>query len=203
VGLPSELLERRPDVRAAERRVAAAFNRVGEAQAARLPRISLTANISTVSSELFVLQDISNPVWAIAGGLTAPIFHGGALQTQVKIRTSEQKEAVARFAQTGIRAFGEVETALNEEFSAEARAAHLARAIAENERALGIAQTRYKIGSADLRAVEQQQLALAASRSQHLRVEAERRVQRVNVHLALGGNFEQPETAPPPASSGR
>jgi NodT family efflux transporter outer membrane factor (OMF) lipoprotein len=195
VGLPSELLERRPDVIAAERRVAAAFNRVGEANAARLPRIALTANVATVSSELFVLQNTDNPVWAVAGTLMAPIFDGGALRTQAEIRTIQQKEALARFAQVGARAFGEVETALTEEFSAEARAAHLARAIAENERALELAQIRYRIGSEDLRAVEQQRLALAAARSQHLRVEAERRVQRVNVHLALGGNFEHPEAA--------
>jgi len=93
VGLPSELLERRPDVIAAERRVAAAFNRVGEANAARLPRLSLTANVATVSSELFVLQNTDNPVWAIAGILAAPILDGGALRTQAEIRTVQQKEA--------------------------------------------------------------------------------------------------------------
>jgi outer membrane protein, multidrug efflux system len=205
VGLPSELLERRPDVIAAERRLAAAFHRVGEADAARLPRLALTANIATVSSELFVLQNTDNPVWAVAGTLMAPIFDGGALRTQAEIRTVQQKEALARFAQVGARAFGEVETALTEEFSAEAREAHLGRAIAENERALELALIRYRVGSEDLRAVEQQKLALAASRSQHLRVEAERRVQRVNVHLALGGNFEHPEAAAVayPAKSGR
>ena len=195
VGLPSELLERRPDVMAAERRVAAAFNRVGEANAARLPRLTLSGNVSAWSSELFVLKDVDNPMWSIAGGLVAPIFDGGALRTQVSIRTSEQKEALARFAQVAVRAFGEAETALSEEFSAETRAGFLTRAIGENERALAIAETRYKIGSVDLRAVEQQKLALAASRSQQLRIEAERRVQRVNVHLALGGNFEHPEAA--------
>jgi outer membrane protein TolC len=205
VGIPSELLERRPDVIAAARRVAAAFHRVGEAKAARLPRISLGGNVASVSSELFVLQNTDNPVWSLAAGLTMPIFDGGALRTQVEIRTSEQKESLARFAQVAVRAFGEAETALAEETSAEARAAFLARAIAENEKALGFAETRYKVGSVDMRTVEQQKLALAASRSQQLRVEAERRVQRVNVHLALGGNFEHPEAAAVayPTTSGR
>jgi NodT family efflux transporter outer membrane factor (OMF) lipoprotein len=205
VGIPSELLERRPDVIAAQRRVAAAFHRVGEAKAARLPRISLGGNVATVSSELFVLKNTDNPVWSLAAGLTMPIFDGGALRTQVEIRTSEQKEALARFAQVAVRAFGEAEAALSEEASAEARAAFLTRAIGDNERAVALAETRYKIGSADMRALEQQKLALAASRSQQLRVEAERRVQRVNVHLALGGNFEHPEAAAVayPATSGR
>ena len=195
VGLPSELLERRPDVIAAERRVAAAFHRVKEAKAARLPRLTLSGNISSVSSELFVLQNTDNPVWSIAGGLTMPIFDGGALKTKAEIRTLEQKEALARYAQVAVRAFSEAETALAEESSAETRAGFLARAIGENEKALVIAETRYRIGSIDMRAVEQQKLALAASRSQQLRVEAERRVQRVNIHLALGGNFEHPEAA--------
>jgi outer membrane protein, multidrug efflux system len=90
VGLPSELLERRPDVIAAERRVAAAFDRVEEAKAAQLPRISLTAGGSSVSSELFVLKDHSNPVWSLGANLIAPLYQGGALRAPVEIRTAEQ-----------------------------------------------------------------------------------------------------------------
>jgi NodT family efflux transporter outer membrane factor (OMF) lipoprotein len=195
VGLPSELLERRPDVIAAERRVANAFNRVEEARTARLPRISLTANVSSLSSELFVLKDIDNPVWALAAGLVFPIFNAGALRTQQEIRGSEQKEAIGAFAQIGIRAFGEVENALSGEFAATERATILARAISDNERALELALIRYRVGSSDLRAVLQQQIALYGVRSQLLRVEAERRVQRINVHLALGGGFAFVQTA--------
>ena len=72
-GLPSELLERRPDVIAAERRVAAAFNRIGEAKAARLPTISLTTGVSAISSELFVLKNRDNPIWNLGASLLAPI----------------------------------------------------------------------------------------------------------------------------------
>ena len=192
VGLPSQLLERRPDVVAAERRVAAAFNRVGEAQAARLPRISLTAGGSNVSSDLFVLKDTSNPVWSFGANLIAPLYQGGALQAQVDIRSAEQKQAVADYARAGQRAFGEVEGALGAEASLRTRDAILQTAIIDNEEALRLAQTQYRVGSADLRAVEQNQLALYAARSTRLRVQTEQLTQRVNLYLALGGGFGPP-----------
>jgi multidrug efflux system outer membrane protein len=190
VGMPSELLERRPDVIAAERRVAAAFYRVEEAKAARLPRISLTAAVTSVSSELFVLQDRDNPVWSAGASITAPLFLGGQLQSQVEIRTAEQKQAVADYGRVGARAFGEVESALSAAFALEDREAILKEAVAENARALEFANVRYRVGPGDLRAVQQQSLALQAARTALLRVQAERLVQRVNLHLALGGSFE-------------
>jgi outer membrane protein, multidrug efflux system len=190
-GLPSELLERRPDVVAAERRVAAAFNRIHEAKAARLPAISLTAGVSAISSELFVLKDRDNPVWNFGGSLLMPIFRGGALKTQVEIRTAEQKQAVAAYADVGLRAFGEVEAALSAEIAAREREKILAATVSDNERALDIVRTQFKVGSTDLRFVNQRQLALNSVQSALVRMQAEQRVQRVNLHLALGGSFEQ------------
>ena len=143
-GLPSELLERRPDVIAAERRVAVAFNRIGEAKAARLPKISLTTGVSAISSELFVLQDHDNPVWSVGANLLAPIFTGGALKTQVEIRTAEQKQAIAEYAVVGLRAFGEVESALAAEIAAREREEILAGALSDNQQALTLAQTQFK-----------------------------------------------------------
>ena len=189
VGMPSELLERRPDVIAAERRVAAAFYRVEEAKAARLPRISLTAAVSSISSELFVLKDRDNPVWSAGASISAPLFTGGALQGQVEVRTAEQKQALAEYGRIGARAFGEVENALSSAFALEDREAILTESVAANSRALELANVRYRVGVGDLRAVQQQALALHAARTALLRVQAERLVQRVNLHLALGGSF--------------
>lgn len=190
VGLPSELLERRPDVIAAERRVASAFHAVGEAKAARLPKIALTASVSSISSSLFVLQSHSNPVWSLGANLVQPIFNGYALQAQVEIRTAEQKLAVAEYGRIGARAFGDVENALSAGFAADEREAILARAVESNARALELARERYRVGSGDLRAVLQQGVALGAARAAELRMASERRVQRVNVYLALGGGFD-------------
>jgi len=189
-GLPAELLERRPDVVAAERRVAAAFYRVEESKAARLPRISLTAAASSISSELFVLQDRDNPVVSAGASISAPLFLGGQLQSQVEIRTAEQKQAIADYGRVGARAFGEVESALSASAVLDEREAILRELVEDNNRALEFANQRYRVGVGDLRAVQQQSLALSASRTSLLRVQAERLVQRVNLHLALGGSFE-------------
>ena len=191
-GLPSALLERRPDVVAAERRVAVAFNRIGEAKAARLPTISLTTGVSAISSELFVLKDHSNPVWSVGANLLMPVFRGGALKTQVEIRTAEQKQSIAEYAVVGMRAFGEVEQALAAEIAAREREKILLEALADNEQALNVVQTQFRVGSTDLRYVTQRQLAVSATRSALIRVQAEQRIQRVNLHLALGGNFAVP-----------
>jgi multidrug efflux system outer membrane protein len=195
-GLPSELLERRPDVVAAERRVAAAFNRIHEAKAARLPAIAMTGSVSTISSSLFVLQDRSNPMWSLGANLLAPIYKGGALKTQVDIRTAEQEEAIAAYAVVGIQAFGDVEQALAAELAAREREQILMQTLADEQRALELVQTRFKVGSTDLRSVNQQQLALNATYSALIRMQAEQRIQRVNLHLAVGGSFEAPQQQP-------
>src|SRR5512141_876756 len=78
-GLPSELLERRPDVIAAERRVASAFYGIQEAKSARLPTIKLTGSVNDISSDLFVLKNRDNPVWSAGASLLLPVFNAGAL----------------------------------------------------------------------------------------------------------------------------
>lgn len=195
VGLPSDLLERRPDVIAAERRVAAAFHRVEEAKAAQLPRISLTAGGSNVSSELIVLKDHSNPVWGFGANLIAPLYQGGALRAQVDIRTAEQKGAVADYARVAQRAFSDVESALSSEVALREREVILTDNITHYQRALELAQIQFKVGKTDLRTISQRQLGLYGARTTRLHVQSEQLVQRVNLYLALGGSFEAPDKA--------
>jgi len=193
-GLPSSLLERRPDVVAAERRVAAAMYRTEQAKAARLPAISLSATVTSVSSELFVLKERDNPVWSAGASLLAPLFLGGQLQGQVELRTAEQRQAVAEYGRIGARAFGEVENALSAVFALDARNQILRQGVLENERAVTLAEKRFQVGSSDMRALLQQNLALYAVQSTLIHVRTERLVQRVNLYLALGGSFG-PSTA--------
>ena len=149
-----------------------------------------------------MLKEHSNPVWSLGANLLAPIYRGGALKTQVEIRTAEQKQAIAEYAAVGLRAFGEVEGALSAEIAAREREQILAQTVSDNQQALSVVQTQFKVGSTDLRFVEQRQLALVSTRSALIRVQAEQRVQRVNLHLALGGSFEPRPQAPTTAAPG-
>lgn len=195
-GLPLEMLERRPDMVAAERRVAAAFNRVGEAKAARLPRIILNANIAAIESDILQLKDdFTNPTGGVGARLIAPIYQGGALDTQVEIRTLEQKEAVAAYAAMALRALGEVETALASAQSLIERREALERVSVDAGRTLEHAQTQYRVGKGDLRAVQQQQLSLSTAELALLHIRAEQLAQRAALHLAIGGSFEAPPRA--------
>jgi outer membrane protein TolC len=192
-GLPLEMLERRPDLVAAERRVAAAFNRVGEAKAAQLPRLILNANVAAIDSDILQLkEDFENPTGGVGAKLIAPIYQGGALRTQVRIRTLEQKDSVTQYARQALRALGEVEDVLGAGQTLADREKMLAQVVTDSERALALAQTSYRVGHGDLRAVQQQQLNVQAARLGLLRVQSEQLAQRVNLHLALGGSFESP-----------
>jgi multidrug efflux system outer membrane protein len=190
VGIPLEMLERRPDLIAAERRIAAAFNRVGEAKAARLPRIALNASVGAFTSEVLQLSNnFQNPTSGAGARLLAPIYQGGALLTQVEIRTLEQKEAIAQYAAIALRALGDVENSLAAGQNLAERDLILQRYVIDNQRALKLVEASYRTGKTDLRSVQQQQLSLQAARLSLLRVQSEQLSQRVNLHLALGGSF--------------
>jgi len=190
--MPLSMLERRPDLVAAERRVAAAFNRVGEARAARLPTIRLNASVAALSSDVLQLKDdYSNPSGGAGGTLFAPLYHGGALEAQVEVRTAEQKEAVARYGSQVLRALGDVENALSASQILSQRVAILGQVLADQQETLEYDQQSYRVGRQDMRGVQQQQQQVQAARVNYLRAKSEELSQRVNLHLALGGSFAE------------
>jgi outer membrane protein TolC len=155
--------------------------------------VILNANVAVISSDIVELKnEFDNPTGGLGARLIAPIYQGGALNTQVEIRTLEQKEAIAEYARLALRALGDVESSLAAAQTLADRDWLLQRAVADNQRALELVQTSYRVGSADLRAVQQQQLSLHSARLALLRVRSEQLAQRVNLHLALGGSFQAP-----------
>jgi outer membrane protein TolC len=153
----------------------------------------LKANVADIQSDILELQsDFENPAGGLGANLLAPIYQGGALRTQVEIRTLEQKEAVAQYANLALRALGDVENALAAGQTLAERDQLLQSTVAFNRRALELAQMSYRVGAIDLRAVQQQQLNVHTSRLTLLRVQSEQLAQRANLYLAVGGSFEEP-----------
>ncbi|MEO1245207.1 MAG: TolC family protein [Pseudomonadota bacterium] len=189
-GLPSELLERRPDLVAAERRVAAAFNATDQARAARLPSIGLSGEIGGASGSLSSLLDPGNLAWSAGASLLAPIFDGGQRREQVNVATAEQEQALAAYGQAAIAAFGEMETNLDQGVVIEQRIVDLQEASAEADKAYRIASLRYEEGEEELLSVLQIQQRVITARSSLSSVERLLLEQRVNLNLALGGGWE-------------
>jgi len=196
VGLPSELLERRPDLVAAERRVAAAFHLIQAAQAARLPRIALTASGGRSTSELLRLAGTPAGFWQAGVDMLAPIFTGGALKAQVDLASADQRAALALYGQTALRAFSEVEGALASEQLLADRERYLESVLAQDTDAVRLSRLRYDVGATDLLHVLQLQSRQLDSRFELINVRNDRLANRVALHLALGGGFTPPPPTP-------
>jgi NodT family efflux transporter outer membrane factor (OMF) lipoprotein len=193
-GLPSELLERRPDLVAAERRVAAAFHYIQAAQAARLPRIALTAAGGISTSELLRLAGVGAGFWTVGVNFLAPIITGGALKAEVKIATAEQETALALYAQAALRAFGEVESSLASEQILTSQQRYLEAVLTQDTEALRLGRIRYTSGATDLFQVLELQARQLHTRFELIGVRNDRLANRVALHLALGGGFTPPPT---------
>lgn len=202
-GLPSELLERRPDVLAAERRVAAAYQFSRQAQAARLPALALTSSVGGSSKALAELVDPRYVAANFAANLFQPLFDAGLRKARYDEARGEEAETLALYRGTALRAFQEVENILDSETSLAEQEAALREASSQYERARKIAEIRYKEGASDLTDVLVVQRQELQSKTSLLNVRGSRLTQRVNLHLALGGNFQAPPPAPDPTLSQR
>ncbi|HVR34769.1 MAG TPA: efflux transporter outer membrane subunit [Methylomirabilota bacterium] len=195
-GLPAQLLERRPDLIVAERRLAASHSRVQEAKAALLPRISLTASGGRSSSELDDLLSSQFNVWSLAGNLAQPLLEGGRLQANVDLSEARGREALAAYASTVLRAFSEVETALAAESHLEQREQDLLHSVEQSRAALVLAEDRYRLGLEEMVTLLESQRRLLNAESQWIAVRRQRLENRVDLHLALGGGFSiEPDAA--------
>ena len=190
VGLPSELLERRPDLRAAERAVAAQFLTIQTAQAARLPTVSLTAGAGTSSNELADVVSLGSDYWSVGGNFVAPIFTGGALEAQVDIQEAGFQEALANYGNVALRAFSEVEQGLDNETLLRESEGYLREVVAESSEALRVATAQFDVGKVDLLSVLQQQAQVISAKVSLINMRDQRLQQRVDLHLALGGSFD-------------
>jgi multidrug efflux system outer membrane protein len=194
-GLPSALLERRPDVRQAEALLASANAQIGVARAAMYPSISLTGAFGGQSAELSDLLKGSARIWSLGLGLDLPIFDAGRRRAQTAQAEARQREALAAYQGAVQAAFRDVGDALTNLEAARAAQADVEIAAQASERALQTAQQRYEAGySAYLELLDAQRSANAT----RLRVLDNRRAQlaaTVDLFKALGGGWISPESA--------
>jgi NodT family efflux transporter outer membrane factor (OMF) lipoprotein len=191
-GLPAELLARRPDLVAAEHQLAAADFRVAQAQRALYPRLSLTGSGGTASEELRDLTDWDFRVWSLAVSLLQPIFQGGRLRAGVDLAEARSQEALERYAGALLRAFSEVESALASEGHLSGQLAALRLARGEAREAQRLAEERYRTGLEGFVTVLEAQRRALVAESELLRVRRLSLDARVDLHLSLGGGFEEP-----------
>lgn len=188
-GIPSELLERRPDLIAAERKVAAAFNRLDAAKAAKLPSLSLSSSLGGSSNSLSDILNPTNLAWQAISSLTAPLIDGGRLDAQVEAATADQKAAVAGYAQAGLNAFADVEKALDQGAVLREREIALNTVLVESEKALKIANLQFDEGEISLLDVLTIQQRVFSARSNLLSINRASLTQFVDLNLALGGSW--------------
>jgi NodT family efflux transporter outer membrane factor (OMF) lipoprotein len=197
-GLPGELLLRRPDLVAAERRVAAAGCRVEAARAALYPRLSLTGSAGTNSLELEDLVDDDFRIWSIGGNLLAPLFRGGALRADVEQKLARRAEVFATYGSAVLRAFAEVEDVLGAEVELSVRAERQQAAAASAASAHELARQRYQSGLTDFLTVADAQRQAFASESNRLSTARQRLDNRIDLFLALGGGYGRPASGANP-----
>lgn len=189
-GLPAALLERRPDLRAAQAQVAAAFAVKRESRAARLPRISLTGAAGSASSALLALILPVDRFWYIGLNLFQPLIDGGRLKADVEIADARQRAAIEQYAGKALNAFGDVEHSLGTEASLRRRSQSLRAAAVEAAEAHRLTALRYREGESDLLDVLQLHQRLLEIEQSLYRVELLQLSERINLHLALGGDFQ-------------
>jgi len=188
-GLPAQLLERRPDLIASERRFAAAFHRVHEARTARLPRIVLSATGGLGTADLDGVGSLDAVLWSLAAGVTQPIFFGGELKAAQDLRTAEQKAAAASYVGTALRAFEDVEDALSNDYYLRKREGALSEAVSSSSESVNLAGKQLEQGQIDMFTILRLGGENLAAKIQLTQVRASRLRERVNLYLALGGDF--------------
>ncbi len=192
-GLPSQLLERRPDVAQAERQLAAENSRIGVAKAAFFPVVRLTGSGGFLSAEAESLFNWESRVWSIGPSVSLPIFAGGRNLANLRRAQDRYDESVAQYRQQVLMAFGEVENALagirylEEQFVAQERAAQSAR------RAHELARESFTAGLSEyLDVIDADRAALQTLRTNH-QLNGERLKAVVQLIKALGGGWNERE----------
>jgi multidrug efflux system outer membrane protein len=194
-GLPAGLLERRPDVAAAERQLASANAKIGVAKGAFFPVVTLTASGGYLSGDVQTLFNWDSHIWSIGPSVSLPIFAGGRNRANLQRARGAYEESVAVYRQQVLVAFGDVENSLSGIRQLAIQAEAQARAVKSARRATDLATDRYRSGIvAYIEVVDASRDALDAERA-NAELAGQRLIATVQLIKALGGGWDEQELA--------
>jgi multidrug efflux system outer membrane protein len=188
-GLPSALLERRPDVLTAAAEVRSANAQIGIARAAYFPSLGLTTFFGKLSTPLADVTSGHTDAWSLGANIAGPIYQGGALKARTRQAVANWEEARARYVQTALNAFRDVSDALISREQYDAVRAELIPAVQSNERAVQISTTRYLEGLSSYNEILEAEQRLYPAQLALADTEVSRRLVLVQLYRALGGGW--------------
>ncbi len=190
IGLPSELARRRPDIREAEAQLHAATADIGVAVASFYPSITLSGSLGIQALQFKDLATWDARQYAFGPSLTLPIFQGGRLKAQLELRKQQQQEAAVNYQRTVLGAWHDVDNALTAYSDEQRRRDQLAVAVQADQRALSLAQDRYRDGVSDFLNVLDAERSLLSAQQQYAQSTTTVSTDLVALYKALGGGWE-------------
>jgi outer membrane protein, multidrug efflux system len=189
VGLPSDLLKRRPDIRRAEAQLVAATARIGEARADLFPRFVLTGTAGRQATQLRDLTLGLGNFFSVGPGISLPLFNGGRIRSSIAVQTSRQRGAVISYQSTILNALEEVQNALVNYSQEQERRDRLNQAIQQSQLAVDLAGEQYRAGLVDFLSVLEAQGQLFANEDEWVQSQTNVTTQVITLYRALGGGW--------------
>ena len=190
VGLPSELVERRPDIRQAEANLHMATAEIGAAEADFFPKITLSGSVGLQALQFKDLGNWDARMFSGGPSISIPIFEGGRLKYRLELRKAQQQEAAVQYQQTVLQAFHDVDNALTAYAKEQVRRDALGKAADQANRALGLARSQYTQGLVTFLDVLTAQRTLFAAQQQYADSTTTVSTNLVQLYKALGGGWE-------------
>jgi outer membrane protein, multidrug efflux system len=200
-GLPTDLLERRPDLATAERQLAAATARIGVAKAEFFPSISLMGNGGFQSGDVDLLFEPASLMWSYGPKIHVPIFSGNRNRFNLSRSQAAHDEALALYRQAFLSAIADVETSLSSLRHLQTESVSLQRARASAERAADLARTRYESGTSPYLDVLSADRTALTTQLASMRVSGKRLIATVSLIKAIGGGWEKSQTIALPVTT--
>jgi NodT family efflux transporter outer membrane factor (OMF) lipoprotein len=193
IGIPADILRQRPDVAAAERTLLAATARIGEAEAARYPNLTLSGSVGLEALTVAALTDGASLAANVVGSLAQTVFDAGRISAKIDIQNAAQEESLANYKSTVLSALEDVENALVSIANSHARAIALTNAVESARNAALLARHRYASGLIDFQAVLDTERTILTVEESLKEAQADNVTAVIQLYKALGGGWAPAE----------